>query len=185
MLSRNYSVLQRSSNPWGCYQVEGQEIAEDTLLLHQTPHDRLLCMERTFGSTTRREPLNSLRSRGSNMSKDEKATAILSTPFAVSPEQEKDIAEEDRMFHAFMKGYHREVHMTGQVLSSLVRAMDAYPSLRLGQLLYCAIRLLLHPTDNRGLTDEMLGRALFSIYDEALIEALDKFTEAKMKEKKP
>jgi hypothetical protein len=109
--------------------------------------------------------------------------AMCVTPFAVAPTQEKDIAEEDRMFHEFMKGYHREVHMTGQVLSSLVRAMDAYPSLRLGQLLYCAITRDYQLDGVKDVTDEMLGCALFTIYDEALIEALDKFTEAKMKEK--
>jgi len=120
------------------------------------------------------------------MSKDEKATAILSTPFAVSPEQEKDIAEEDRMFHAFMKGYRREIIMTGKVLSALVRAMDAYPSLRLGQLLYVAINQM-------GMADQItpeaadirVARMLFNIFDEDMILALDKFTEAKMKEKKP
>jgi hypothetical protein len=126
-------------------------------------------MEKTFRVATSGEPLNSLRSRGSNMSKDEKATAILSTPFEIRD---------------FMKGYYREVYVTGQVLSSLVKCMTAYPSLRLGQLLYCAITRNYQLDGVKDVTDEMLGCALFTIYDESLIEALDKFTEAKEKGKK-
>ena len=109
--------------------------------------------------------------------------AMCVSPFAVSPEQEKDIAEEDRTFHEFMKGYHREVIMTGRVLSSLVRAMDAYPSLRLGQLLYAVINetLSIGPDLHPSEWEQRIGNRLFAIYDKDLIRALDKFTEEKEK----
>ena len=79
----------------------------------------------------------------------------------------------------FMKGYTRDVHMTGKVLSALARSMEKHPTLRLGQLIYNALETQTNKETN-GTYDPVHFRTnfhsiLFNTYDERLIEALDQF----------
>lgn len=78
--------------------------------------------------------------------------------------QEEAIAEE-KDFNEFMAGYTRLLTTTVKLVSSLVMCMDRHPSLRLGQLIVGAM-------SKAGWEEE---GALFSIYDEQLIAALDEF----------
>lgn len=73
------------------------------------------------------------------------------------------------MSEDLMKGYTRNVDMMGKLLSSLVKAMTAHPSLRLGQLLYAVIA----KHYKQDLKD--IGDTLFQIYDEELCKALEAF----------
>jgi hypothetical protein len=103
--------------------------------------------------------------------------AMCVTPFAVAPTQEEDIAE-DKAFQEFMKGYTRDVHMMAKVLSALAKAMDKYPHLRLGQLLYVVIQNL--DSKNGKIGDELsymrnFHLRLFNIYDEEVIRAIEAF----------
>lgn len=87
-----------------------------------------------------------------------------------------------------MKGYTRPIDVTGRFVSALAKAMAAYPSLRVGQLLYNAITYseLPQPTSAKEAIRRLEGfhSVLFNIYDERLIEALEKFTALKERETK-
>jgi hypothetical protein len=87
----------------------------------------------------------------------------------------------------FMKGYTRDIVVTGKFVSALAKAMAAYPSMRVGQLLYNAITYseLPQPTSAQEALKrlESFHSVLFNIYDERLIEALEKFTALKTEAK--
>lgn len=98
--------------------------------------------------------------------KEEKAIAILSTPFTYeSP---------DSVFNMeFMKGYTRNVHTMSNLLSALVKAMDKHPHLRAGQLLFV---ILARALGTKTPEDSDVGSLLFNIYDEDLIKALEEYS---------
>jgi hypothetical protein len=89
--------------------------------------------------------------------------------------QEQDVAEE-KDFQDFMGGYHRDIRVTGALLSSLVKAMEAHPTLRLGQLLY-AVAAKGVPNKEFLPTEFMakIADSLFNIYDEELAKRLEAF----------
>ncbi len=68
---------------------------------------------------------------------------------------------------AFMKGYERDSAMMAKLTSTVVKALDKHPNLRLGQLL---VGVLSKYTGKDNITD-----FLFYVHDEDLLKLLDEF----------
>lgn len=95
--------------------------------------------------------------------------------------QEEDIAENEA-FIRFMEGYKRPPKTVGLFFSALAKAMDKYPNMRVGQLIFNALE-----THYSRLAEangkEYNGMAfrtsfhsyLFNAWDEDLIKALEEF----------
>jgi hypothetical protein len=80
--------------------------------------------------------------------------------------QEEAIVEE-KEFEKFMAGYSREPVIMAKLASTLVRAMDRHPTLRLGQLIVAAM--------SKRIGENNITHALFTIHDEELIQLLSDF----------
>lgn len=73
--------------------------------------------------------------------------------------------EAQKAHDEFMKGYRREITVTGKLLSALVKCMERHPTLRVGQLLVAVM------VKKYGNVED----ALFVIQDEEIIKLLDEF----------
>jgi hypothetical protein len=78
--------------------------------------------------------------------------------------EDKKTAERDRIIDAIGRGYTRPIQTTGALFSALAKCMDKHPSLRLGQLIVVAL-------SKKGHSES----ALFNLYDEDMVEALEAF----------
>jgi len=95
---------------------------------------------------------------------------------------EKTVSDLEKSNPEFMKGYTRDVHGTGKLLSALAKSMEKHPNLRLGQLLYNALETYYaRLADENGVKHNGMKfrthfhNYLFNIYDEELIEAIEKY----------
>lgn len=74
----------------------------------------------------------------------------------------------------FMEGYKRPPVTEAKFFSALVKAMAAYPNLRVGQLIYDALMVESGISDPRN-----FHRVFFNIYDDELTKVLEVFTARK------